>query len=409
MATSINRLTDRKLKSLLGVRAEKLTKISDGGGLMVRITKAGAITWLYKYRLGGRETEAILATLGKYPDLTLAKAREMRDQCRRWLAEGRDPQRMLKLDRETTLKPVTVKDALEYWLTEYVDGNLVNAVRYRERFEIHVYPYIGDMALSDCETHYWLKCLARTKKKAPSVAGMILQMSQQAFKFCRIRRYAVCNALDGLSAQDIGVKHNKRKRVLTNRELTDLVVALNSDFFSPYYQELFYLLVVFGARTVEVRLSGVNEWDLNAMLWTVPEAHSKTGEKIIRPIPERILPRIKRLKEVNKKSGYLLGEFKENTAVSSTGGRVCERLGHSERWRLHDLRRTFSTGMNDLGIPPHIVELLLGHSLGGVMAVYNRSQYLPEKLDALNKWIDRLELLADNGKSNVTILRVSHE
>ena len=58
-----------------------------------------------------------------------------------------------------------------------------------------------------------------------------------------------------------------------------------------------------------------------------------------------------------------------------------------------------------MGIAPHVVEQLLGHTLGGVMAVYNRSQYLPEKLDALNKWTERLELLSDEN-SNVTILKV---
>ncbi|HHL2709058.1 TPA: tyrosine-type recombinase/integrase [Yersinia enterocolitica] len=408
MASSINRLTDKKLKALSAASNDKEHTLSDGGGLMIRVSKNGAISWFYQYRLDGRGSSINRPNLGRYPDISLSKARELRDQCRKWLAEGRDPQRMLKLDRESTLKPVTVKDALEYWLTEYVDGNLVNATRYRERFDIHVYPYIGEMALADCETHYWLKCLARTKKKAPSVAGMILQMSQQAFKFCRIRRYAICHELDGLTMQDIGVKINKRKRVLSNKELTDLLVAIKSDFFSPFYQNMFYLLTVFGARTVEVRLSECSEWDLKDKIWTVPEAHSKTSEKIIRPIPESIYPLIKRLTEENKKSGYLLGELKENTAVSSTGGRICERLGHSERWRLHDLRRTFSTGMNDLGISPHIVELLLGHSLGGVMAVYNRSQYLPEKLDALNKWIERLDVMAGNHE-NVVILKVGEK
>lgn len=59
--------------------------------------------------------------------------------------------------------------------------------------------------------------------------------------------------------------------------------------------------------------------------------------------------------------------------------------------------------MSDLGIAPHIVELLLGHTLGGVMAVYNRSQYLPEKLDALNRWLERQDLLAGNHE-NVVLL-----
>ncbi|MDE9524188.1 tyrosine-type recombinase/integrase, partial [Xenorhabdus bovienii] len=85
-----------------------------------------------------------------------------------------------------------------------------------------------------------------------------------------------------------------------------------------------------------------------------------------------------------------------NTAVSSTGNRVWERLKHNEKWVLHDFRRTFATMLSDAGIAPHIVELLLGHTLGGVLAVYNRSQYLSEKLDALNKWCERLDVLAGN-------------
>ena len=120
------------------------------------------------------------------------------------------------------------------------------------------------------------------------------------------------------------------------------------------------------------------------------------------------MPLITQLLEENKRSGYLLGELKKNTAVSQVGAYIAHRLGHAEHWRLHDLRRTFSTGMNDMGIPPHIVELLLGHSLGGVMAVYNRSQYLPEKLDALNKWVERLDVLAGKHE-NIIILKAGEK
>ena len=61
-----------------------------------------------------------------------------------------------------------------------------------------------------------------------------------------------------------------------------------------------------------------------------------------------------------------------------------------------------------MGIAPHIVELLLGHALPGVMAIYNRSLYLPEKLDALNKWHERLEILAGN-HSNIVILKAAEK
>ncbi|PHM35983.1 integrase [Xenorhabdus mauleonii] len=406
MSTGINKLSDKKLRALLGTRSDRVRKISDGGSLMIRVTKAGSITWIYKYRLGGRESEAKLLTLGKYPDLSLAKAREMRDQCRTWLAEGKDPQRKTKLDRESTLKPVTVKEAIEYWLNEYVDENLVLSERYRERFEKHLFPHIGEIALSDCDTHYWLRCFSLVKKTAPSIAGALLQMSQQALKFCRVRRFAVSHVLEGITKQDIGVKQNKRKRVLTEKELSDFLKSINGNYYIPYYQNIFYLLIVFGARTVEIRMSKMDEWDLEQKLWTIPECNSKTREKIIRPIPDAIFEKIKMLKHQNRHSEYLLGELKDYTTVSMAGCRVWERLKHNEKWVLHDLRRTFATMLSDMGIAPHIVELLLGHTLGGILAVYNRSQYLPEKLDALNKWCERLDVLAGNYE-NVVILKAA--
>jgi hypothetical protein len=61
--------------------------------------------------------------------------------------------------------------------------------------------------------------------------------------------------------------------------------------------------------------------------------------------------------------------------------------------------------LNDLGVAPHVVEQLLGHTMPGVMAVYNLSQYMPEKLDALNMWCERLDLLA-GGHENVILLQV---
>lgn len=75
---------------------------------------------------------------------------------------------------------------------------------------------------------------------------------------------------------------------------------------------------------------------------------------------------------------------------------------------MHDLRRTLATHMNNMGIAPHVVEQLLGHAMPGVMAIYNRSQYLPEKLDALSKWVERLDVLAGNHK-NVAILKVGEK
>lgn len=97
--------------------------------------------------------------------MTLKQAREMRDQCRSWLAEGKDPKLQLKLIKSESLKPITVRDAIHYWITEYAEDNRANVKWHKAQLEKHIYPFIGDMALSDCETRYWLQCFDRMKRR----------------------------------------------------------------------------------------------------------------------------------------------------------------------------------------------------------------------------------------------------
>ncbi|CAK8741328.1 Prophage integrase IntS [Sodalis praecaptivus] len=392
MGRELNKLSDKKLKNLLGVPREKYEFFADGAGLSVRVSTVGGISWTFTYRNSGTIQRV---TLGRYPDMSLKRAREKRDECRTWLSEGKDPRRQLKLTKQESLKPVTVKEALEYWIKNYAKHNRVGFNDLVAQLNKHIYPCIGNMALSDCETRYWLQCFDRMKKTVPVSAGKLLQLCKQALKFCRVRRYAVSNALDDLVVSDVGQKASKRDRVLTDIEIGQLWNAINNtNMLLPYYSSWLKILMVFGCRSGEARLSSWDEWDLDNWLWTVPKEHSKTETPIIRTIPENIRECIQTLRTNNLRTGYLLGELKIDTTVAVTGRKICEKLGHDKHWTPHDLRRTLATKLNDMGVAPHVVEQLLGHAMPGVMGIYNRSQYLPEKLDALNRWMDRLEELA---------------
>lgn len=135
------------------------------------------------------------------------------------------------------------------------------------------------------------------------------------------------------------------------------------------------------------------------MLWTVPKEHSKTKVAIFRPIPEAILPFVTQLVEQNRHTGLLLGEVKQETSVSQYGRLAHRRLNHP----LHDIRRTFTTMLSDLGVDPHVVEQLTGHQMPGMQRVYNHSRYLDAKRNALDMWMERLGILAGTHE-NVTAL-----
>ena len=74
-------------------------------------------------------------------------------------------------------------------------------------------------------------------------------------------------------------------------------------------------------------------------------------------------------------------------------------------WTIHDIRRSVSTGMNELGIEPHIVEAVLGHKVSGVAGVYNRAKYEAAKRKALETWAGHIEALLGKRASNILPLR----
>jgi integrase len=91
------------------------------------------------------------------------------------------------------------------------------------------------------------------------------------------------------------------------------------------------------------------------------------------------------------------GRHRDGSPASPTRGILVaakevldQRLKFSEPWRIHDLRRTARTGLSQLSVPPHIAELVIGHSIGGIVKVYDRYDYVAEKREALTRWAEHL-------------------
>lgn len=395
-----NKLSDKRIKALLGKPQDKQQVISDGRGLSIRVSKSGAVSFVMFYRLGGRETPPVWLTLGKYPDMSLKMAREKRDQCRTWLADGIDPRHRIGFVTDESQRAVTVKDALEYWIEHYVRQKRKRPHVCQGRFNRHIYKYIGDVPLVDCTAAMWIKRFDEIKKKAPVMSGAVFLDIRQALKFCRVRRFVVSHELDDFTVTDMGNRQKKRDRVLTENEIRDVWKCLNENIKNRYlesgYRIFFTILLVFGCRCNEVKESRLNEWDLDNWIWTVPKEHSKSGREIIRPIPPQLRQWILTLKTIAsmEKSEYLVnGICRNSTRISTVGGRLWKKLGHSKSWSLHDFRRVLATNLNDMGVNADAVEQLLGHSLSGVRGIYNRSKYMDEKLKALTMWCDYLNSL----------------
>lgn len=404
-------LTDSKLRALTkGHDKPRPTKHLDGRGLHVKAFKAGTVTFYFRYKLNGKDTEVKLGNYNSSGSMSLGEARKKAEQCKAWLAEGRDPKTELKINRLKIREAKTVREALEYWLDKYAAKNRANDDKHRMQFERHVFPFIGELPLEEITTSHWLRVFEDIKegkhhRAAPVAASYIFGNVKQALIYCRKHHYCTSHALDDLTITDAGERQGKKDRVLSISEVSDLWAWCCDVKGNWYYRQLIKLLLCFGARTQEIRLSKISEWDLDSMVWTCPKSHSKNGKEVTRPIPDGLKEYVAELIDQAKKLGspYLLGEQKQAPAVSAWAATLPKKLGHSEEWRLHDLRRTLATHLSDKGIEPHIIEQLLGHSIKGVAGIYNRAQYLEQKRSALELW--QSTLAQQEQQSNVRAIR----
>ena len=157
-----------------------------------------------------------------------------------------------------------------------------------------------------------------------------------------------------------------------------------------------HLLILTMVRKSELIRAKWSEIDFDRRLWSLPAARSKNSLPHLVPLSSSVIAILRR----QQRERVHVGEpcpwvFTSNGKTPFSGWsqskrRLDERSGISD-WRLHDLRRTLVTGMNEeLRIAPHVVEAVVNHVTGatkqGAAGVYNRALYLDERRRALQRW-----------------------
>ena len=152
-------------------------------------------------------------------------------------------------------------------------------------------------------------------------------------------------------------------------------------------------------RKREVTEMRWSEYDPATRLWTIPEERTKNGRTHLVPLPEQASKALEHLRTISCGSEWVfpgnrstkpLGETTLNERLSRSG-----RLG-IDHWTIHDLRRTGSTMLHEMGFPPHVIERALNHVQIGVGGIYNKAQWFEERGSMLQHWADYLDSL-ENG------------
>lgn len=385
-------LTDTKLRKSLGKRRDAVEVLSDAHGLNVRLSVAGAVTFFYRYRWEGKPVQI---TLGEYPNLSLSEARDRRQAFRKWITDGFDPRQQVKLEKKNKSEAMTVDEAFCYWEEFYCKPEGIKAAPYnRSSYERHIKPALGDAIVDQTTKGHWIATLDVMGRNVMS--GEMLSIMKRAFRFCSNRGVISNNPIESLRRSDVGTSPAYQDRKLSDHEVK--IIWDELDTLPIEKKILIKFLLLTGCRSGEIRKAEWNWFDFKNKTWTVPAEEYKTGKTVRRALGDATASMLTSLNEISNtdlvltkvKSRSKKPEPLNQSQVSFYSHFISNRAG-IEPWTPHDVRRTVATRLSELGAPPHVIEKLLGHQMGGVMARYNLHDYLEDQHHWLKVWHEHLE------------------
>jgi integrase len=324
-------------------------------------------------------------TIGKYgprpPDITLADAREA---ARRILAE-----KTLGKVRPTH---TAFDDALDAFLKDCETRLRPITVRLYRRYLTSYFPF-GRKSVGDIEPR---EIVRRLNPLKPSEKEHAHRTGRTFFRWCVGQHILDRSPMETIARPPLG---QPRERVLSDEELK--AVYSTARKAQNAFPRLICLLIHTGCRRGE--LTQLQWAHIGPDVIALPGEITKNRRNHTFPIGPRTQSLIATFPRIAD-NPYVFPAARETfkgiaTTVMtgySEAKRDFDKACGVTGWTLHDLRRTFSTGLASLGVAPHIIERLINHTTGvisGVSATYNRFAYMPEMREAVGKWEAHLAAL----------------
>lgn len=371
-------------------------KLADGGGLYLHVTAAGAKSWRWKYRVDGVEK---VMTFGLYPDVTLAEARELRDQARRQKSKGVDPMAERKVAKLSRLIAAENSFAVvgKSWFEHWKAGRNPRHAEYTlRRLETNVFPAIGSRPISEISA---LELVVMTKKIADrgavDIAKRSLQTSSQIFRYAINHGLATRNPAADIKPADILPSRRTTNFARVDaKELPQLLRHIEAYQGSAITRLAMKLMALTFVRTSELIGARWEEFDFAQSQWRIPAHRMKMKSEHIVPLAPQTLEILKSLQIVSGHSLLLfpgerdpLKPMSNNTILGAL-----KRMGYQGRMTGHGFRGIASTILHEQGFDHEHIELQLAHiERNSVSAAYNHAKYLEPRRALMCHWANFLQ------------------
>ena len=391
-------LTDAALKALKP--KEKLYKITDRDGMYVLVTPNGTLSFRLDYRLNGRRETVVFGKYGP-TGLSLARAREKCIDAKRAISEGRSPAIEKQREKRRLLEAKSFGEFGEKWL---LAGPMAESTRSMRRsvFERELLPIwrkrlLNEITPDDLRAH----CAAIVERGAPATAIHVRDILKQIYGFAILHGEKVANPADEVGPASIA-SFVPRDRSLSPAEIRVMLKQLEHVATLPTIRLGLRLYLLTMVRKSELLDATWSEIDFVNAVWSIPKERMKRSKAHNVYLSRQVFDIFIALKTCAGNSKYVLPSRYDADAPMSraTFNRVTYLVVEQARkeglplepFTVHDLRRTGSTILNELGFNSDWIEKCLAHEDGrSSRGIYNQAEYEVQRRHMMQEWSNIVE------------------
>jgi integrase len=377
---------------------DKPIRISDERGLYLEVSPSGGKLWRLKYRFDGKEKRL---ALGIYPDVSLADARQRRDEARKILANGADPGEVRKAQKAAKLE--TAASNFEIVAREWFEGRKhkwapSHSGRLLKRLENDVFPWVGSRPISEISPPEILSVVRRIEKRGTlDTAHRVLQDFGQVLRYAVSTGRAKRDPTGDLRGALPPVTGGHFASITEPASVGELLRAIDGFKGTFIVQSALQLAPMLFVRPGELRQARWADFDLDKAQWSYLVTKTKT-EHIV-PLANQAVDILRELKILTGKSEFVFPGARSNGRAMSDAAinAALRRMEYDTRTEItgHGFRAMARTILHEvLGFAPEVIEHQLAHKVPDTLgAAYNRTKFLPDRKAMMQKWADYLDKL----------------
>lgn len=394
-------LSDTKIRTLKA--KDKPYKVSDEKGLYLLVTPSGGKLWRLKYRIDSKENTM---SFGGYPDVSLADARAARDDARKQIKAGEDPNELRKAKKsgkkDDALNSFELV-AREWWETHMKDKAESHKNKVIRRFELYLFPWIGKKPISSITAPEVLESLKRVEKlNKLETAHRALQTAGQVFRYAVQTGRAVRDVTADLKGAlpPTTVKH--MAAFTEPKQVAELLRAIDSFNGTFTVHSALKLSPLVFTRPSELRMAKWKDIDLEAGTWNYLVSKTKTDHIV--PLSRQAIEILKELYPLSGHGEYVFmgGHSPLKPMSESAVNAALKRMGYDTQVDItaHGFRAMARTILHErLNIDPNIIEHQLAHKVPDTLgSAYNRTKFLAQRKEMMQQWADYLDELKAGAK-----------